>query len=240
MPSRAHSASDEGPMLIVADGAEHADRERRPEQAQVDGQVEARPAGAQRSPARSSPDGRARDRRRSPCARSTTTDPAHSTPVRARGGLIPPAARGRVTSRSASSVRCGGDLGLGERLVVGAHGVGRAQLAAQHRPHQPDQVQLRLRALDLAPEQRDPRAVPLRPLQQLERVAGGAGRRRRGCRRRPTGRARPARPARPPRCRPSSGTAGAARWSPRPASRTIESLTNPPTSPARDPTARWG
>jgi hypothetical protein len=39
---------DEGAVLVVADGAEHADREVRPEHAQIDGHVEPRSAGAQR------------------------------------------------------------------------------------------------------------------------------------------------------------------------------------------------
>lgn len=70
----------------------------------------------------------------------------------------------------------GSNLGLGEGIVVGTNGVRGTQFAPQHRPHQADQVQLRLRALDFAPEQRDTGAMSLGLLQKLKGIPGGAGR----------------------------------------------------------------
>ena len=58
--------------------------------------------------------------------------------------------------------------------MVGANGIRGTQLAPQDGPQQANQVQLRLRALDFAPEQCDPGAMPLGPVQKLKGIPGGA------------------------------------------------------------------
>ena len=59
--------------------------------------------------------------------------------------------------------------------MIGAHGIGGCEIAADDGAHEPNEGQLVLGPLDLAAEQRDPSTGGFRLLEELECVAGGAG-----------------------------------------------------------------
>src|SRR5665647_249223 len=103
-------------------------------------------------------------------ARSTMTEPTHSTPdrVAATSAMLEHGlGDGKVVVQAAP---CNQSLAV-QRLVVLLHRLLGAQVPAQHRAHETHQVALRLRLLDLAPEQGNSGTVALRLVQQLEGVS---------------------------------------------------------------------
>ena len=105
---------------------------------------------------------------------STRIVPAHRTPAAGRGSPTFRTQHGICHLEVGLEAALGSDLGLGEGIVVGANGVRGTQFAPQHRPHQANQVQLRLRALDFSPEERDTGAMSLGLPQKLKGIPGAA------------------------------------------------------------------
>ena len=192
---------DERAVLVVADGAEHADREARPEQAQVDGHVERRAAGAQRIPARSWRGDPAPGKRRSPCATSTTNRPGAHDP-RSRPGNCSFRAQRRDRSPPGRPRGCAAERSRpwpGPRGRRGRRRRGSARPAGPAASGRPGPAATP-RAGSCGRTGRPGRRAA-RPGAAARRCPGWCPPTRRECRPPPTDRARPARRARPGRCR---------------------------------------
>ena len=114
--------------------------------------------------------------------------------------------------------------------VIGAHRLGRRDLAVDQPLHQRDQRERVLGEIDLAAEQHEPGTAALRRRQQLEGVARRAGAAAEDADDDASDRRRPAPPAPAGRCRRSSGTAAGNACGTAAITRTMLSLTNAPIS----------